>query len=407
MICSGCHTDRPSTSHRPPRGWKVLSVGTLCPGCLAYRYQIRAITIPIAGPQDATWPELGAALREAWVETTRCANWIATELYARDVRREPDDPKLRSMPRVYLYPEARALFPMVSPINLTAILQQIEQTYRKRRYELLWQRSISLPTYRYPMPTPIHSQAWRLEETAGGQMLAHVRLGDRWWILRLRGGPEFMRQRAALRQLIQGTALPAAGALYAIRATRGDHRHAERQQRVMLKLVAWLSRVPRRSGLTATVQTAASDLLLVRVPDQGIVATIRADHVRRAIASHEVRRGRLQADLAITRRWIPSERAALQTRLTTSTDRQHRALRTWLQQIAAQVARTAIGHGCGTVVYEDEVQDFCQPFPWQALRLALQHACEGRGLRWQYASGQCGAEESEALAHGVSLEGST
>lgn len=415
LTCAGCVVTRtvpltPSGAPRTPRGWKVVPSGALCAACLRDRYAIRALTVPVAGLVDGTWAELGATLQEAWSETTRAANWIATELYARDVRRAPDDKRLRPMPRIYLYPEVRALFPAISPINLTALIQQVEQTYRKRRYELLWQRAISLPTYRYPVPLPIHAQAWRLEETPGGAMLAHCRIGDRWWALRLRGGAHFMRQREALRQLVRGEALPAAGALFARQMSEADAeaRGASRGRRVWLKLVAWLPRASAQLGSRAAqVETAASDLLIVRVHGRGVVATVPGDHIRRSIGSYTVRRVRLMQQLGVVRRWLPAERRALQDRLERLTSRHHPALRTWLQQSAAHVARAAQRAGCAVVEYADEERGFCDPFPWQALRLCVQHAVEGRGLRFVYASGVPMATAEGTAREDESLEVST
>lgn len=390
VVCHQCqHAQVVKTTTRPPRGWKRIAEALWCGDCLAATYTIRAVTVPIASPLDGTWAEFGAALKAAWVETTRAANWLVTELYARDVRREPTDAKLRPMPRIYLYPEARALFPGISPIHLTALIQQVEQTYRKRRYELLWRRAISLPTYRYPVPTPLHNQAWRLETTAGGAMVAHVRLGDRWWALRLRGGPHFYAQRTRLLQLEAGTALPAAGAFYAITATEGDHRHAERGQRVMLKLVG---RFPRVAPTTATacceVTTVASDLLVARIAGRGVIAAVHGDQIRRAICGYTVRRERLTADLAVVRRMPQREREGMRARLQRMGERQHRALRTWCQQSASQIVRAVHLAQAGTIVYADEERGFCDPFPWQQLRLAVQQATEGAGMTWVYASGQ-------------------
>ena len=83
----------------------------------------RSLVLPIAGPVDATWPELRVALREAWGETTRAANWMLTELYARDIRRGAQDKKLGKMPKVYLYPEARKLFPLLASQTLSSLDQ--------------------------------------------------------------------------------------------------------------------------------------------------------------------------------------------------------------------------------------------------------------------------------------------
>lgn len=390
---------------RPPRGWKRVGDQLLCSACVRIGYRILTVTLPITGPLDRTWAEFGAACREAWAETTRCANWLATELYARDVRRESSDEKLRPMPRIYLYPDARVLFPAISPINLTAVIQQVEKAYCRRRHELLWQRSVSLPTFRYPVPTPLHRQGWRLEETAGGALIAHVRLGSDWWALRLRTGQHFFGQRDTLRQVIAGTAMGQAGALYAIRANDGDARHAERGQRVMLKLVVWVPRVSRpSSAIVATVQTSCTDLLVVRIPGRGIVHQERADHLRRLIAGYEVRRARLAATLAVVRRWRASEYAGLLARLDRLGHNHHRAVKTLIQEAGAHIAKIVRRADATAVIYEDETQDWCQPFPWHALRLAVQHACEGYGLAWTYASDQVEAASVETARNEVTPE---
>src|ERR1700741_4230594 len=112
LTCGACGLtrDRPVTrtgSRRIPAGWKRLQEQFWCPACLRERFVLRAIALPVSGPVDATWAELREALHTAFAETTRCANWLVTELYARDARREPGDARLRAMPRVYLYPDAR------------------------------------------------------------------------------------------------------------------------------------------------------------------------------------------------------------------------------------------------------------------------------------------------------------
>ena len=96
---------------RIPAGWKYLEGRWWCAACTRERFVLRAVALPVSGPVDGSWAELRDALHTAFAETTRCANWLVTELYARDAKREPADARLRAMPRVYLYPEARQLFP--------------------------------------------------------------------------------------------------------------------------------------------------------------------------------------------------------------------------------------------------------------------------------------------------------
>ncbi len=97
----GCRVtrERPVTQRgegRVPAGWKRLLERVWCPACKRRRFVRRAVTLPVSGPADATWPELRAALHTAFGETTRCANWLVTQLYARDRQR---DRTMRGCPR--------------------------------------------------------------------------------------------------------------------------------------------------------------------------------------------------------------------------------------------------------------------------------------------------------------------
>ena len=70
-------------------------------------------TVPIG-------PDLRTALTTAWGQTTRSINWMMSQLYIRDELRMPDQEKLKKMPKTYLYPEARQLFPDL-PSNTTRL----------------------------------------------------------------------------------------------------------------------------------------------------------------------------------------------------------------------------------------------------------------------------------------------
>lgn len=366
---------------RLPRGWKRLPSGPTCKRCLAARYLQRAVTIPIAGPVDATWIDFGAALREAWSATTACANWLVTELYVRDVRRQLGETTLAPMPHVYLYPEARAKFPQIAPINLTTILQQVERTYRKQRHELLWTGTRSLAVHRYPVPTPIHQQAWTLEapDPGNGSMTIRVRLGDRWWRLRLRNGREFAIHSERLTQLRAGVALSGAAALYAIRAHQGDHRHQETKQRGMLKVAGWFQRGNSAAcGVQATMSTGRSDLLTLQIPSRPLIA-LHGDALRQVIRGYTVRRHRGQ-------RPDPIKMA--------------NRIKTICQQIAAEAARRLSEAGVSRVNYEDDERGFCDPFPWTKFRLWLQSAIEGQGMSWQSASTPVEQHAAIPLANG-------
>jgi hypothetical protein len=393
--CLGCaaeHQGRATKSGamRLPHGWKTIAEGALCAGCLRSRYLRRAATIPIAGPDEGTWAELTAALRAQFVETTRAANWIVRELYVRDVRRTPADVKLGPMPRVYLYPEARVLFPSIAPINLTALITAIERTYRRQRYELIWTGARQLATYRYPTPIPVNEQAWSIDRSEAGLWRVRVRLGDRWWTLRLRGGRDFAIHLQRLEQLRTGAALRGALSLRQVDAQTGDHRSGPTaRRRLLLTVAGWFPRAQGTSSspITMHVITEGSSLLVARLAGRGEVLRLHADDLRQRIAGYEVQRQRVMETLSVARRWVPEERQALLASSRQRSERHRRAMRTQLQQLAAAIASCARAHGAGVVSYDDSEDSFQRPFPWQSMRLAIAQACETRGVSFAYASG--------------------
>src|SRR5690606_29256851 len=79
---------------RLPRGWKRDGENILCTACVDATYRLCAVTLPVAGPVSCDWPTLREMLNSAWSETTRLANWLMGEFYARDVRRQPGMEKL-------------------------------------------------------------------------------------------------------------------------------------------------------------------------------------------------------------------------------------------------------------------------------------------------------------------------
>lgn len=136
-----------------------------CGDCWRDRANLRAVTLPVAGVLDcdgepATWAQFREALREQWALATSLSNWALTQLYARDVKREPGVAKMPAMPRVYLYPEAREQFGGLPATTVAGMLQAVERKYRAARYEVVWTCGAALPTYRYPAPMTAPNQSW-------------------------------------------------------------------------------------------------------------------------------------------------------------------------------------------------------------------------------------------------------
>jgi hypothetical protein len=128
-----------------------------------------------------------------WIETTRCANWMMTELYARDVRRSGEE-KMPPMRYVYLYPEARLLFPALTPQSVASLEQAVTRKYAARRYEVVWTHAASLASLRYPQPFPVHNQSWSLAIDERRRPILSARIGAKRWEMRLQGGIRYRRQ---------------------------------------------------------------------------------------------------------------------------------------------------------------------------------------------------------------------
>jgi hypothetical protein len=418
VVCAGCGMTReqPATRRgdaRVPAGWKRLLDRFWCPACKRQRFVRRAVALPVSGPADATWPELRAALHTTFGETTRCANWLVTQFYARDRQREPHDARLPAMPRVYLYPEARRLFPSLASQTLASLEQQVLARYRAARLALVWRHAVSLPTYRYPTPLPLPARMWTLECRDQRWHLS-VRIGDRRWSLRLRQGPGMRRQLDVLRQIAAGHVEAGEATLYEIHAHSGDHRSASASdRRLMVKIAVWLAHPARerdhfeRDGvehhdsegsnrdMTAMmsggagrairitssnvprvliVQTAADAFLSAHVQGAANDACWRlhGDQVRRWIAQGTRRRERLHQDLARMepdRRGRCSDGLADAQRLQAA--RLQRRLHDWTHQATAQLVAWARQHGVSTIVWDDTDHGYLPAFPWHRFQTTL------------------------------------
>jgi hypothetical protein len=404
IACVGCRATRdvPLTRlgvARTPARWKLLRGALYCPTCKTQAFALRAVTLPVVGPEGATWAELRATLRAAWADATACANWMTTELYARDVRREPEDTTLRAMPRVYLYPEARALWPALSPQTVASLELQVRRVYRAQRYELLWTRARSLATHRYPVPLPIPAQAWSLHEQ-DGRYVVSCRLGDRRWRLRLRGGPHMHFHREVLAQIAAGDADVGALALYQTTTHTGDHRSGVTpQRRLMCKLVAWLPRGPQhgRTG-TMTVRTDPTRLLVATREGTGRPWVLCADQIRRALLADGHQRERLAVDLKAERRVSRRERQGMVDRLGRMAERQRRQFATWCHEVARQIVGYAARQRVATLVYDDRERSYLPHFPWHQLASRVREKCETAGIAYVAAQGELTPDRTDPFA---------
>jgi len=387
-----------------PRGWKRHS-GVWCPACWSAAYMMRAVTIPVAGPVSCEWPEFRELLGAAWGESTRLANWCVTQYYARDVRREPGMEKLPPPPKVYLYPEARAAFPTLVPTTVTAIDHAVQGKYRAARYKLLWTNEISLPTFRYPYPLPLPPGNFQLRIGDGNELLCDVRLTadttDRV-TLRLRGGADYRRQRAALERCIDGSCIPVEATLYRIDAHQGDHRNGmTRTSRVMLKVAAWL---PRKDTAASgkerffSIRTDQESFLYGVLQDSERPWILNADRVRDWVRQHQRDLQRLGEDRKHEDRRDSSKRRRHRKTLAGKSQKFFNRIDTFAKQTAAAIVGYAVRCGVTRIKYDDGYRDYVASFPWARLRALIAQKCDEYGITLEIASGGESTKAAPSLA---------
>jgi len=218
---------------------------------------LRAITMQVASPSDGSdsnWKDFRVELKAMWAATTQACNWMSTELYAQDVRRNAED-KMPPMTRVYLYPKARLRFPSLPSQTVSALENTVQAKYRAKRYDVIWRCAAALATYRYPIPFPIPNQGWTAS-IESDKPIVRARIGERPWELRLKARARFRRQVNAFRQIANGDAI------------QGEMVLMESGNDVACKLVAWF---PRRAQATRTgtlVARSASENILIALNEK-------------------------------------------------------------------------------------------------------------------------------------------
>jgi hypothetical protein len=370
MRCSGCAKKIETKTSRLPKSWKRKDEQTYCPVCWRERYVLRAVAMPVASPLDCSWEELNKLLREAWASTTQCSNWAMTEMYTRDTRRTDDQAKMPPMARQYLYPDARKRFPALTPQSVASLEQAIQNKYRALRWKLIWTCQVSLPAHRYPTPFPVHNQSWTVSIENQCPVVS-LRIGEGRYRLRLRGGPQFRRQLADVKDMIQG------------RAVRGECAIYQRGQATMVKMVGWMPRATtergNRENTTLRVRTEKDSLLIAINTQDERIWSYNADHVRRWIAQHRRQLQRWSEDAKYEQRPVPSFTA----RRTAAVTKQRDRMRSAVQEIAAQLGGYAARRKFARVEYDDTERGYSEQFPWFILRDRIRTVLDTLGIAFE------------------------
>lgn len=361
--CSRC--GQTAKTERTPSGWKRQGDTTTCGSCWRESYRLTAAILPL--DKSAYSPELKAAMQQAWADTTALSNWTLTQLYTRDNHRDGRS-KLGPMPKSYLYPDARRLFPRLTPQSVVSILQAVTNKYRAKRYEIVWTGASSLPVYRYPTPFPAHNQSWSVSIDDGkptvSVQIGPVRDGDgKRWPLRLKAGRKnFRRQLATIEQIVSGAATPGELALYR------DHKGE-----ILCKMVAWVPRQEaRETAGVMIVRTGHGRFLTAQFSrDAGDEAWyLNADHIWRWIHEYDRQRQRLAEDQKAEQRPIPSfvnHRDQL-------VSKQRRRMDSAVKECAGQLVGYTVRRKAATMEYDDSERQQAG-FPWFVLKQRIQTLC--------------------------------
>lgn len=411
MICCECgdvEAGKPSKSGREnlPRGWKEHPEGQHhCRRCWGDNWCLRTVTIPVAGPVDGTWEEFRAALKSCWSRSTQWANWAVRELVRNDVVRLPEHERMPAMPPVYLYGLAREQgFPVADSQSRQAVFRDVERKYRASRYRAIWLRSQAPPSYRYPVPFPVHDDAWKVSFGDDGEILVSLPLDGRRWVIRLRGGAEFRRQRGDVRRIVSGGARQGQAAVYSRRVQVSANRNGVDGRdpgggrngisRVMFKFVI---QVPKRSGgqdgSTLHVRSDAGSFLVYRV-DDGDVKYLHADHLRRWIAGHRRKLDRMSDDLKHEKRWPKRVRRKAVESKDGWLRKHHHRLDSFTHEASAMLAGFAARNRVSRVSLDLSERSFVAEFPWHQFQERLAYKLDERRISLDVVAGAAADEDA-------------
>jgi hypothetical protein len=281
------------------------------------------------------------------------------------------------MPNIYLYPEARTLFPDLPAQAVAALAHEVQRRYRASRFAVLWTQAASLATYRYPVAFTVANQAWSLYDRQGRWGVS-VRLGDSRWPLLLRGGPTMHRQAERLRQLATGEAERGSLTIYESAAPGAGG------TRVMVKIAAWLPKAAPRDR---------HGVMCVRSDEQSLLACERRWRIdpaplRAVLAAEGRRRSSLLANLQVARRSIGRRTDGIERALAELSRRSGQRIAAACRTYAADLAGHVLSRGVRELQYDDTVRPDLDHFPWEQLRQRVAEKLEEQGIRFVHVNGR-------------------
>lgn len=329
-----------------------------------------------------------ADLTKAFQRATALANWAVRLLFRRDVDGSPTAPE--SVKKCYLYGEAShpvTGFPgwatdwASATASAQCVLRAVHEKYIRERPAIMGRFEHALLSYKFPQPFPVHNQDWRTAFVDDGDqhgeypvvMLNLPAVGK--VKLRLKRDAGFHRQAAQFRAMHNGTATKGAAALY-----------RNRKGQVLVKMVGTFAREDR--GGTPNVcflHTDPNALLVAEINGRRVTVT-NADHMKRALEIIKVTHARHKSFLERSRqdkkrevRMDRTRRRYLNEAVEQRCEKNHRRIKTAVQQVAAQVARLCERQRVGVICYDDSCQAFLpQGFEWFNLKETISRLFVGK-----------------------------
>lgn len=375
-----------------PPGWKSHGGKIYCKTCKNKMFMLRSITIPVSGPVGADWNDLREALKKCWEASTALANWTVTELARHDTPRTPDQVKISKAPNEYLYPAARKVVPDMTPTSLNSLIRTVQQTYNKKRFDVIWLRKASLPYYRYPFPYPVHNQAWKCVRGTGGEPCVELPLAGKKFVLRLAGGFRQRRKIEAFWKIYGGLAIPGELAILGQEVTKSAHRNGTTNRepgggckvhsRVMVKLVAYFPKEESKKDVDKVMycKTTGGAFFEYKVGSDGEPRYLYADHVKRWERQHSERNRRLAHDMKYEKRWPTEVRKKVNESQDKRSSKFHDRINTFVHEATKMIAEYAKRQRVCKVIYDDANKSFSKTFPWFQVKEKLKYKLDERGI---------------------------
>lgn len=346
-----------------PRGWKRFADKIWSANAWKARYCLRTIYLPIRRPVEGKWSDLSDEIRAAWRASTEATRWAYKQLYMNDISRDDTMKKIPKMPPIYLY-GLRRWDGWAASANCT--LRLCEQTYRAKRYDIVWRGNARLPNSRYPQPFLVNRQNWSAELTGDGDLLMTTPLVNCRvsFLLKTHG---HTRAANILKRVISGELMAGEAKIY--NGKKGD---------VMCGISVWLpiDTRPNRSG-TFYVRTDTESFLVGLNSKEEKLWVLNADDARRWVVQRDRALERIRQDQKFEAR--PATRAKREAWQKSSIKQSDR-LTSFVQQTAAYVVGYAVRRNIARIIYDGREKSYFRQFPWYQFEKSLADACERQNI---------------------------